>query len=131
MPEENYWVSLENAKLLKELGYDVPCKCRFPDMDSLDNSCMGIEDAKAIANWNATKDSISVPTFEEVRQWTRAKYKIGFGMMPSLWGIDRSDYDTTWFFRGGGFIVDGADYNKVYNKGINKILKKIREENKN
>ena len=76
MQEENKFVSIENGKLLKELGYDIPCKSRFPDIHPMDNTCSNIEDTKEEINWNARKDSISIPVFEDVRKWLHDKYQI-------------------------------------------------------
>ena len=130
MQEENKWVNFENAKLFKELGYDVLCSCRFSICDPLDNSCMGIEDTKTKANWNAIKDSISIPEFKDVREWLKDKYNIGIGITSSLWGyelgkeIDKSKI--LWFCRSKFGVSDGYNYNEVYNKELNKVLNKIK-----
>lgn len=129
MQEENKWVNIENAILLKELGYDIPCICRFSISVGLDNSCMGIEDTKAKANWNAIKDSMSIPTFEDVRIWLHDNYQIAIGMSPSLWGyepgkeIDKSKI--LWFCRSNFGVSDGYNYNEVYNKELSRILNRM------
>ena len=129
MQEENKFVNIENAKLLKELGYNIPCKSRFADIDyihPLDITLSNIEDCKEEKNWNATEDSVSVPEFEDVRKWLSDKYQIVIGMSSSLWGfepgkeIDKSKI--LWFCRSNFGVSDGYGYNNVYNKELKRVL---------
>ena len=125
---ENNFVNIENAKLLKELGYNIPCKSRFADIDyihPLDITLSNIKDCKEEKNWNATKDSVSVPEFEDVRAWLHKKYNVGIGITPSFWEINLGhevDDPYTWFCRSSFGISDGTNFNEVYNKELKRVL---------
>lgn len=68
-----YYVSFEVAKLLKETGFDWEVNHSYPNISALDNSCSGyMEDLSFYHNLNDEKyGGLSAPTLEVAQRWLR------------------------------------------------------------
>lgn len=71
-----YYVSLEVAKLLKTAGFDWEVNHSYPNCESLDNSCSGyMEDLSFYHNLNDGKyGGMSAPTLDVAQRWLREKW---------------------------------------------------------
>lgn len=96
MNEEDY-VSLETAKLLKNKGFNVPCLYQYTDKGTVWR-CFDPE------NFNAYETCCSCPTLYEAQKWLRRKHNIHIK-------IDNSACGYEWFLykaNNGTYISDSA-----------------------
>ena len=126
------FVNLKTAKKLKIAGYNLPCKSRFVDEDhitALDNTLSNIEDCKEAKNWNAFKDSVSIPTFKDVIKWLNIKKHAGFMISPNLWSEDQDN--PTWIVQSekpAMYYEGTTDYEETVNNGFQKYVKLLGVE---
>lgn len=132
MEQEDY-VSLEVAKLLKEKNYNIPCTSFY---DSKNNK----HEFKAILeNWNhriwgdkVIECFTSIPTLFEVAKWLREKHNkhitVGNSASGYWWELSKADNGTLicdYNYKGSN---DGGKYNtyeEALNEGIKEALKYI------
>jgi len=82
--KNNFYVSLDQARALKELGFDEPCQYYYQkdykyfgsNDDYMAISGSFFRDLKN-ENWNSMPDLISAPTHEQVIEWFIGKNLIG------------------------------------------------------
>lgn len=121
------FVNPKTAKKLKNAGFNLPCKSRFVDEDyvnALDNTLSNIEDCKEAKNWNAFKDSVSIPTFKDVIKWLNTKKHAGFMISPNLWSEDQNN--PTWIVQSekpAMYYEGTTNYEETVNIGFQKYMK--------
>lgn len=88
------YCSYEVAKLLKEKGFDEPCRTYYEDKKFVDDVCT------QYYQWNSKSSfgQISAPSHQVVMKWLRKEHHIHIGINP----ISRKDYYAT--------IYDVADF---------------------
>ena len=110
-------VSFPLAKLLKEKGFDERCISFY---DSVSNQ--QINNAP-LANYNLTKQSVSIPTISDVVMWLYKNHKIWISVDPEI--------DTnTWFhtITHGKSMTAFGSYSgpiEAYEKGFEHILNEM------
>lgn len=77
MTKERY-VSFDTAKLLKEKGFDEPCKTYYQDERFVDDVCT------KYYQWNSKSpfEQISAPTHQMAMEWLRNTYHIHIVIQP-------------------------------------------------
>lgn len=147
-------VNLENAKLLKELGFREWCNCCYGTAvrhngenidedeeyelkaDGRENEIEYIEGGELYhINCNNHKEDVNVwacPTQEQVLQWLRNKYRTHIVGIPyitiegQLWLSEVYEYnETSW--RKGLTTMVCETCEEAIEKGITKVLLKIKE----
>ena len=92
------YVSFETAKLLKEKGFDEPCRAYWDDQPKLDVHTL-FSSVESIKNSERVGNTISCPTHQMAMKWLREKH-IVIVVEPDFFNLD---YDvvswkyTVWF----------------------------------
>ena len=73
----NWLVSIELAKRLKEIGFDLPCQFFLPIKMYEDFDTRELEFNFQKENHNKSVDYWSIPSYEQVLEWFRMKGFIG------------------------------------------------------
>ena len=122
------YVSLEVAKLLKEVGFDWEVNHSYPNVSALDNSCSGyMEDLSFYHNLNDGKyGGLSAPTLDVAQRWLREIHHLHITIFSSS--------QESWMFRitkphqkleDGVYGEDFYAYEEVLEAGIKKALEII------
>lgn len=83
------YVSLELAKLLKEKGFDIPCR-QYLTQDGRIWFCSGSDLMDGSGDWNsASMGYTSIPTLQMAMKWLREVHKIAIDLF-SVGYIDAS-----------------------------------------
>ena len=95
----NWLVSIEQAKKLKEIGFDKPTQNntsdyvleskRYKDENKLYSNEYVL---KGLYNANETKEGISIPTWEQVLDWFREKGYESYIKLESHSHLDEANY---------------------------------------
>lgn len=84
------FVSLANAKLLKEKGYDEPCRCFYQSIreDDADDDCFRVSKSIDFINRKEDKTRFAAPSFFQIGSWFVLYHGIyiggGYDMFPML-----------------------------------------------
>lgn len=112
----NWLVSLEIAKELKEIGFDIPCafvltnKNRIGFTTNESNQYHLFEELNL--NSNSESSLVCIPTYEQVFEWFR----------------DRKYYGTLNTYKDGFSFYCEINYNNQYIKVYSKTYEEAREE---
>lgn len=129
MDKEDY-VSLEVAKLLKEKGFNEPCRVTYFE----DDNNVHISAVFTRYNENLDDNSYSCPTLYEAHKWLRNKHNTyvevdsGYNKNGKLFSFTINHYNNNddWDW---GWETEADDYYKEYegalNRGIKEALKLI------
>lgn len=134
------YVSLEQAKALKELGFDWMTRAWYSDLYNEDNWDFII--AEYFKNFNDPKYDwrISAPTLAQAQKWLRGN---GIGIEIQIYTRERSDWGPNYFsgvFYGAVFTStkdarmmgrlskDYNTYEEALSSGIDKALELLKEQ---
>lgn len=123
MKKEDY-VSLEVAKLLREKGFDIPCKSTI----SLTGEMIIYDKEQGLQNMTSIGKTIYeflCPTLYEAQKWLREKHEIHIGIE---WGCDVYSYsicrkDEDGLYIEYSFKGEYKTYEECLNEGIKESLK--------
>lgn len=109
---KHLFVDYENAKKLKELGFDDPCFAFFNE-DYIDNGVVGIGNPKNYNDFSFNKtwrrssvdDIVSAPLTQQVIEWLREKHNI-------VLIIDKTAYN--YWFHKIAILVENAALQEDY-----------------
>ena len=76
------YVSLENAQLLKKVGFDWLCLCRY--IYGIFVPCDSQMRMFYHKNSSTNENECTCPTIQKVRNWLRTEYNIDIVVMPSV-----------------------------------------------
>lgn len=134
MIEESY-VSFDTARMLKEAGFDVPCKSYY----ELEDSEVVRKDSIGSSDYNAYEDAVcSRPTQALVARWLREVHDT-FVKMERVGSFDGKEFRFYWSYSiisvstaclksisGGRY----GSYEEALEEGIVQVLERIIEEMK-
>ena len=124
---ENF-VSFETAKLLKEAGFDVPCRSYY----ELEDGEIVRKDSIGSSDYNAYEDTVcSRPTQALAARWLREVYNVA---IYSLYDDDMEQ----WFYVVDAFtknpVINGFqsgseydDYESAFEDGLREAIKLIKK----
>lgn len=116
MLKEDY-VSFEVAKLLKEKGFDEPCRSYFISDLGDYRRC-----AVDITSKNCSSEQILMPTHQMAMKWLREVHHIIFVFKPSHFSGDECTYWTYERWCGDNFDGEVLSF-KIYEQAVEAALK--------
>ena len=127
-----YYVSLEVAKLLKEVGFDWECREYYYNFTTTGWS-LSFDDN--FVNWNSWSEQyISAPTLEVAQRWLREVKNCYTGIDVFVRNPDKNNtYYNRWFVYFNGTRYSGSNYDDTQyyedaqEAGIKKALEIILE----
>ena len=122
------YVTYEQAKVLKELGFDTECDYHFSKEDAPGGLVWGIK-SFAPANHNAN-GYLSIPTLAQAAKWLREEKNLHIQVM--LNGVRTMYFVRVYVIEGNApvYEVEGQfdDYESALSAGISKCLEIINEK---
>ena len=127
MIEESY-VSFDTARMLKEAGFDVPCRSYY----ELEDGEIVMKDSIGSSDYNAYEDTVcSRPTQALAARWLREVYNVA---IYSLYDDDMEQ----WFYVVDAFtknpVINGFqsgseydDYESAFEDGLREAIKLIKK----
>ena len=108
------YVSFETSKMLKEAGFDVPCRCAYCQMPLGDynryQNLIGDYDASEEKNYFKSKEHYLAPTQSLAARWLREVHKLNIYACFDYIEFDKGN--SSYFFAREN--VDINDYTSVY-----------------
>ena len=115
LTQDYLFVPIEIARVLKNIGYDVPAIRYWNDIAK----CFGIKD---FFNWNQSDRFISIPMYDQVFTWFLVKYKLC-----GLIEIGTQEYSYQIYNKNGNNMcgTDPIKFNAEYNEARNQCIKEL------